>query len=181
MNKLAKKISALMLAAAVAVSAITPAFAANSPISGKSNSDTSIEATTTSGTTATITDVSSTGSKAVIPAYITMANGDVYGIDAIASGAIKAKYDQVTFIMNNNTRVKAKVFKTKAAKKTKKVVFKASAKGSKLTAKQFNKKAFKGFKGKIVIKKSAMSKKQYKKLVKKLRKGGFKGKIVRKK
>ena len=73
-----------------------------------------------------------------------------------------------------------KVAKTKSGKKTKKIVVKA-AEGQKLTASQFDKKAFKGFKGKIVIRKSAMSKKEYNKLVKKLRKDGFKGKITRSK
>ena len=82
--------------------------------------------------------------------------------------------------MNDKTKVGAKIVKSKNAKKTKKIVITAT-KGKKLNASQFNKKAFKGFKGKIIVKKSAMTKKQFKKLAKKLRKGGFKGKIVRKK
>ena len=177
MYKFGRKISALLLAAAVTVSAVVPAFAANSPVSGNAAGDTKVTAVTTSDKTVKVTDVSSTGDVAVIPATVTQ-NGKTYAVDTIATNTIKDKYDKVYLVMNEKTKVEPKVAGTKKSKKTKKIVIKA-AEGQMLTASQFDEEAFKGFKGKIVIKKSAMSKKEFKKLKKKLKEGGFKGKITR--
>ena len=179
MKKFGKKISALILAAAVSISCVVPAFAANSPVSGNSDADTKVSAVTTSDKTCKVTDVTSTSDTAVIPAQVT-SGGKTYAVDVIATNTIKDKYSKGYMVMNSTTKVEPKVAKTKSGKKTKKIVVKA-AEGQKLTASQFDKKAFKGFKGKIVIRKSAMSKKEYNKLVKKLRKDGFKGKITRSK
>ena len=178
MKKFGKKISALILAA-VSISCVVPAFAANSPVSGNSDADTKVSAVTTSDKTCKVTDVTSTSDTAVIPAQVT-SGGKTYAVDVIATNTIKDKYSKGYMVMNSTTKVEPKVAKTKSGKKTKKIVVKA-AEGQKLTASQFDKKAFKGFKGKIVIRKSAMSKKEYNKLVKKLRKDGFKGKITRSK
>ena len=96
--------------------------------------------------------------------------------DVIKKGAIKDKYKKVTLVLSSKTKVGPQIINSKKAKKTKTVVIKA-ANGQKLTASQFDQKAFKGFKGKIIIDKKSMSKKEFKKLKKKLRQGGFKGKI----
>jgi len=102
-------------------------------------------------------------------------------VNKISTGAVNDKtYDKITFELWNRTKVKKNVLKGKA-KKTKTVVITKTKKAHKLVAKRFNKKAFKGYKGKIIVKKFAMSKKQFKKLKKRLKKGGFKGKIVYKK
>lgn len=176
MYKFGKKMAALLLTAVVAVSTVTSAFAVNSPVSGNSDSSTTVTGATTSDNTITVTGVTSTSKTATIPATVTSGN-KTYTVDNIATGTIAAKYSKVYLILNDTTTVSAKIAKSKKAKKTKKLVISAAS-GKKLTAAQFNKKAFKGFKGKITVKKSAMSKKQFKKLVKRLRKGGFKGKIV---
>ena len=177
MYKFGRKISALLLAAAVTVSAVVPVFAANSPVSGNAAGDTKVTTVTTSDKTVKVTDVSSTGDVAVIPATVTQ-GGKTYAVDIVATNTIKDKYDKVYLVMNEKTKVEPKVAGTKKSKKTKKIVVKA-AEGQMLTASQFDEEAFKGFKGKIVIKKSAMSKKEFKKLKKKLKEGGFKGKITR--
>ncbi len=179
MYKFGKKIVTLLLTAAMAVSTVTSAFAINSPVTGNTVANSTVTAVTTGTDTVAVTDVQSTSNTAVITNTVTK-NGKTYTVNYIASGTIKAKYSKVYIILNNTTLVKAKIAKSKKARKTKKIVISAAS-GQKLNATQFNKKAFKGFKGKIVIKKSAMTKKQYKKLVKRLRKGGFKGKIVYKK
>ena len=175
MYKFGRKISALLLAAAVSVSAVVPAFAANSPVSGNTDADTKVTAITTSDKTCTVTDVNSTGDVAVIPALVSQ-GGKTYAVDKVATNTLKDKYDKVYLVMSEKTKVDPKVANTKKSKKTKKIVVKV-VEGQKLTASQFDKEAFKGFKGKIIIRKGAMSKKEFKKLVKKLRKGGFKGKI----
>ena len=127
---------------------------------------------------APVTDGGTTGGKVTIHVDVST-GGNTYAVDVIGTGTITKKYKLVTLELTEKTKVGPSIAKTKKAKKTKKIVIKA-ADGQKLTASQFDKKAFKGFKGKIVVKKSAMTKKQFKKLVKKLRKGGFKGKIIRK-
>ena len=179
MNKLGRKVSALLLAAAVTVSTVIPAFAAGSPVSGKVVSESTVSGTTTGNTTIAVTDVTSTTDTATIPSSITV-NGKTYDVDVIRTNTIKEKYASVTLVLRNTTKVEAQVAKLKKAKKTKKIVITAAA-GQKIKASQFSKKAFKKFKGKIIVKKSAMTKKQFRKLKKKLRKGGFKGKIRYKK
>lgn len=191
MNKLGRKLSALLLAAAVSVSAVSPAFAAGSPTQGQpvgtpvagdsTNSQSTISGYVDGEKTMTVTGVNAKGLTAKIPASLKASNGQTYDIDVIATGTIKKKYKKVTLVLNPTTKVQSKVAKAKKAKKTKKIVIKAAKADKSLTAAQFSKKAFKGLKGKIVVKKSAMTKKQFKKLRKKLRKGGFKGKIVYKK
>lgn len=178
MNKLGRKVSALLLAAAVTVSTVIPAFAAGSPVSGKVDSNSTVSGTT-GNTTIAVTDVTSTTDTATIPSSITV-NGKTYDVDVIRTNTIKKKYASVTLVLRNTTKVEAQVAKLKKAKKTKKIVITAAA-GQKIKASQFSKKAFKKFKGKIIVKKSAMTKKQFRKLKKKLRKGGFKGKIRYKK
>ena len=186
MSKLGRKVSALLLATSVVISTVVPAFAANSPTTGNTPTGTpvaatdgasTVEGTTTSDTTAAVNKVSSTDKTAVIPNTI-KANSKDYLVDEIKTGTIKDKYNKVTMILNSTTKVDAQVAQSKKAKKTKKIVIQA-ADGQKLKAAKFNKKAFKGFKGKVVVKKSAMSKKEFNKLKKKLKKGGFKGKISR--
>ncbi len=180
MNRFGRKVSALVLAAAVTVASVVPAFAANSPVSGKSDSSTTVNATVNKdGKSVTVKSISSTGKSATIPASV-KSGGKNYSVSEIKTNSIQKKYNKVTIVMNDKTKVDAKIVKSKNAKKTKKIVITATN-GKKLNASQFNKKAFKGFKGKIIVKKSAMTKKQFKKLAKKLRKGGFKGKIAWKK
>lgn len=189
MNKLGRKLSALFLAAAVAVSTVSPAFAANgsptqgqpvgTPVAGDAaNSKSTVSGYVDGEKTMTVTKVNAKGSTAKVPSYLKASNGQTYDVDVIATGTISKKYKKVTLVLNPTTKVQAKVAKSKKAKKTKKIVIKASKADKSVKASQFSKKAFKGFKGKIVVKKSAMTRKQFKKLVKKLRKGGFKGKIV---
>ena len=175
MSKFGRKVSALLLAAAVAVSTAVPAFAASSPVSGKTGSDTTVYGDV-NNETVSIDKVVSEGKTAVVPGYVT--SGDkTYSVNEIKTGAITKKYNKVTLYLHSSTKVRKQIAKNKNAKKTKKIVIEAVDK--KLKASQFSKKAFKGFKGKIIVKKSAMSKKEFKKLVKRLRKGGFKGKIYR--
>ena len=175
MYKFGRKISALVLAAVVTVSTVLPAFAAGSPVTGKGDSDTTVSGETLADETVAVTGVTSTTKTATIPSSL-----DNHKVSVIRTASIKNKFSTVTLILNSDTKVEPMVAKSKKAKKTKKIVIKA-ADGQRITASQFYKKAFKGFKGKIVVKKSAMTKKQFKKLKKKLRKGGFKGKIVNKK
>ena len=210
------KLSALLLAVALSVSAVAPSFAANSPTGGGGNSPTYVTTpetdapTTTPATPATpseptqteapetnvstnsnantsiegevvdtgvkITKVESTTKNALIPAYVTSADGEVYSVDEIASGAIQDKYDKVSLVLTSETKIRANIASTDSAKETKKFVIKAQ-KGQKLKATQFSKKAFKNCTGKIVVYSSAMTKKEFKKLVKRLAKGGFKGKL----
>ena len=184
--KVFKKIAVFLLALVLLSGAVdlelplgnlaSTAWAATSPVNAPVGNITEVYGETTGGNTIAIEKVTSTGDTATIPATITT-NGKTYVVYEIKTGTIAKKYKKVTLIMNNKTKIEASVAKSKKAKKTKKIVIKA-ADGQKLTASQFDKKAFKGFKGKIVVKKSAMTKKQFKKMVKKLRKGGFKGKIV---
>lgn len=172
MSKFGRKVSALLLAAAVAVSTAVPAFAASSPVSGKTDSDTTVYGDAEKDTVS-INKVVSEGKTAVVPGYVT--SGDkTYSVSEIKTGAITKKYNKVTLYLQSSTKVRKQIAKNANAKKTKKIVIEAV--GKKLKASQFSKKAFKGFKGKIIVKKSAMSKKEYKKLAKRLRKGGFKGK-----
>ena len=205
MNRLMRKVSALMLTAAIAMGTVAPSFAANakSPVTpvqptqpttpvqptadpvgtavsgNDETTSTTITAVTIGDTTVAVTQATSKDT-IEIPATITASNGKTYTVNVIKTGTITQKYLKATLILNNTTTVEAQIAKSKRARKTKKVVIKAAA-GQKLTASQFDKKAFKKFKGKIVVKKSAMTKKQFRKLKKKLRKGGFKGKIVYKK
>lgn len=185
--KVFKKIAVFLLALVLVSGAVdielppgsilSTARAADSPVTAPvTTDDTTVEGVTTGDKTVAITNVITNNDKVTIPEVVST-GGKTYVVDEIGSGAIAKKYKQVTLILNENTKVKANIAKSKQAKKTKKIVIKA-ANGQKLTASQFDKKAFKGFKGKIVVKKSAMTKKQFKKMVKKLRKGGFKGKIV---
>lgn len=175
MSKFGRKVSALLLAAAVAVSTAVPAFAASSPVSGKTGSDTTVYGDVTNETVS-IDKVVSEGKTAVVPGDVT--SGDkTYSVSEIKTGAITKKYNKVTLYLHSSAKVREQIAKNKNAKKTKKIVIEAVDK--KLKASHFSKKAFKGFKGKIIVKKSAMSKKEFKKLVKRLRKGGFKGKIYR--
>lgn len=175
MSKFGRKVSALLLAAAVAVSTAVPAFAASSPISGKADSDTTVYGDV-NNETVSIDKVVSEGKNAVVPGYVT--SGDkTYSVSEIKTGAITKKYNKVTLYLHSSAKVREQIAKNKNAKKTKKIVIEAVDK--KLKASHFSKKAFKGFNGKIIVKKSAMSKKEFKKLVKRLRKGGFKGKSYR--
>ena len=177
MNKLARKVSALLLAAAVTVTTVVPAFAANSPVAGNGDSNTKVSGIVQTDNTVAIDNVTSTTEAATIPASVT-SKDKTYAVSEIKTDTIKTTYDRVTIVLNNFTKVRKSIALSKEAKKTKKIVIKA-ANGQRVTASQFSKKAFKGFKGKVVVKKSAMSKKQFRKLKKKLRKGGFKGKIWR--
>ena len=171
MSKFGRKVSALLLAAAVAVSTAVPAFAASSPVTGKTGSDTTVYGEVKNDTVS-VDKVVSKGKTAVVPGYVT--SGDkTYSVSEIKT----KKYNKVTLYLHSSAKVREQIAKNKNAKKTKKIVIEAV--GKKLKASHFSKKAFKGFKGKIIVKKSAMSKKEFKKLVKRLRKGGFKGKIYR--
>ena len=169
--KILKKIAVFLLALVLVSGAVDTELLSGSLLSTASAADSPV--------TAPVTEGGTTGNKTVTITNVVSTDGKTYAVDVIGTGVITKKYKLVTLELNNQTKVGASVAKTKKAKKTKKIVIKA-ADGQKLTASQFDKKAFKGFKGKIVVKKSAMTKKQFKKLVKKLRKGGFKGKIIRK-
>lgn len=179
MYRLGRKVVALALAAAVAVSVASPAFAAGSPVKGVTEgSKTTVTSTTTGKDTVAVDKISNSEKKAAIPSKVVdQESGKTYKVDLIKTGAITKKYDRVSIFLRNTTKVSAKIMKSKKAKKTKKIVI-LKVGDTKLKASQFDKKAFKGYKGKIKVKKSAMTKKEFKKLVKKLRKGGFKGKIV---
>ncbi len=182
MFKFGKRIATLLLTAAMTVASVTSAFAVNSPVSGKTYSDSTNSGFTTSGTTAKVTDLFSTSKSAVIASTITdTKTKKTYTVDAIETGTIKARYKKVCLVLNDTTQVKKQIAKSKSARKTKKIVIKAAS-GKKLTAAQFDEKAFKKFKGKIIVRKGAMTKKQFEELVKKLKskRGGFKGKIIRK-
>lgn len=177
MSKFAKRIAAMVLAAAMMVSVGTEAFAANpSGTEGNTKSDTTITTTPASATEVNVTKASSTKDTLFVAGD---QNGKV--VKSIASSTVTdKKYSTITFEVYKRTKWKKNVLGGKA-KKTKKVVIKKAKNAKKLIAKNFNAKAFKGFKGKIVVKKSAMTKKQFNKLKAKLKKGGFKGKISYKK
>ena len=176
MSKVAKRIAAMVLAAAMMVSAGTEAFASNpSGTSGNTKSDTTVTTNNASSDEVNVTKASSTKDTLFVA-------GKQKGkyVLSLASGTVSdKKYATITFEVYRRTKWKKNVLKSKA-KKTKKVIITKAKDAKKLVAKKFNSKAFKGYKGKIIVKKSAMTKKEFNKLKKKLKKGGFKGKISRK-
>ena len=179
MNKAMKRIAALVLAGVMTISASMSAFAVGSPVSGNIGNNTSVKGTTTSKDGVEVHEVQSSSTKATVSSTVKL-NGKTYNVDSIGTNTItQKKLKKVTFSVTGKTTFKKKVVKVKTAKKLKTVVI-TSSKG-KLKAKNFNKSAFKGYKGKIVVKKKAMTKKEFNKLKKRLKKGGFKGKISYKK
>ena len=176
MSRLAKRMAAMVLAAAMMVCAGTEAFAANpSGGSGNTKSDTTITTTKASSDEVNVTKASSTKDTLFVA-------GKQKGkkILSLASGVVSnKKYKTITFEVYRRTKWKKNILK-KNAKKTKKVIITKAKDAKKLVAKKFNSKAFKGYTGKIIVKKGAMTKKEFNKLKKKLKKGGFKGKISRK-
>ncbi len=179
MRKFGKNLTAMVLAAAVMVSTACTAFAAGSPVSGNVGKNTTGTGTTISDTGMKVTKVTSSGKTAYVDSVVHGEKSD-YDVDVIATGTLTSKKKKVTFAVKDTTKFESQVLKGKGLK-TKKVVLRIGVtRSGKLTAANFNKKAFKGYKGKIVVKKGSISKKEFKKLKKKLKSGGFKGKIVRK-
>ena len=179
MRKFGKNLTAMVLAAAVMVSAACTAFAAGSPVEGNIGNNTTGKTETVSDTGVKVTGATSTDKEMYIDSVVHGENGD-YDVDVIGTGTVAAKKSKVTIAVKDTTTFEKQVLKGKGLK-TKKVVLRIGAtRNGKLKAANFNKKAFKGYKGKIVVRKGSISKKEFKKLVKKLKKGGFKGKIVRK-
>ena len=181
MRKFGKNLTAMVLAAAVMVSTACTAFAAGSPVKGVIGDNTNSTGTTISDTGVETGKVSvSSGKTAYVDSYLKLDNGKTYDVDVISTGTVTSKLKKVTFAVKDTTKFEKQVLKGKGLK-TKKVVLRIGVtRSGKLTAANFNKKAFKGYKGKIVVRKGSISKKEFKKLKKKLKKGGFKGKIVRK-
>jgi hypothetical protein len=192
--------AAMVLAAAMALTTVTSAFAASSPgkdtpvapttkpgdvITGKAdgtagdNTDMTGVVNTNGGVT--ITKASNSGSTLDISSYMVTNKGEAFDVDVVATGSISGKkYSKITLGTKASTTFQKKIVKGKKANKSKKIIITTRTNETgKLKASNFHKQAFKGFKGKIIVRKKAMTKKQFKKLVKKLRKGGFKGKIVR--
>ena len=121
-----------------------------------------------------VTSISSNGSSVSVPANVAGQS-----VREIASGAVSGKsYKSITLTVNGNTKFGKSILKDKKARKAKSV--RITSTNGKLRASNFNKKAFKGYKGKLIISKKSMTKKEFNKLKKKLKKGGMKGKIVRK-
>ena len=182
MNKLAKRMAALVLAGAMMVSAATSAFAASSPTKGNSSTKTFNTASDSSGDVKiTSTNANSSGASGSTLFVAGKQNGK--HVRTITSGAIGVKkYSTITLELFERTKVKKNVINSKA-KATTKIIITKHKNAKKLHAKRFNKAAFKnlGKKTTIIVKKSAMTKKEFNKLKKKLKKGGFKGKIKYKK
>ena len=179
MRKFGKNLTAMVLAAAVMASTVCTAFAAGSPVTGNVGKNTTGTGTAVSDTGMKLTKATSSSKTMYIDSVIHDEKGD-YDVDVIATGTVTSKKKKVTFAVKDTTKFEKQVLKGKGLK-TKKVVLRIGASRSgKLTAANFNRKAFKGYKGKIVVRKKYMSAKEFKKLKKKLKKGGFKGKIVRK-
>lgn len=121
-----------------------------------------------------VTNISSNGSSVSVPANVAG-----QPVREIASGAVSGKaYKSITLTVNGNTKFGKSILKDKKARKAKSV--RITSTNGKLRASNFNKKAFKGYKGKLIISKKSMTKKEFNKLKKRLKKGGMKGKIVRK-
>ena len=199
MIRFGKKFAALVLAGTMALTTVTTAFAAGSPVTpvvpptktgesttgkpdGKKDSATDITGTVDSNGGVTLTKATSTSKEVEIRSYMINSKGESFDVDVIATGSVSGKkYNKIFFGTKATTTFQKKVVKGKKALKSKKIIITTrTGETGKLKASNFHKQAFKGFKGKIVVKKKAMSKKEFKKLVKKLRKGGFKGKISRK-
>ena len=181
MRKFTKRFSALILAATMIASTAVSGYAASSPEKGNDDKGSTIITTekTSKKNEVAVTNAK-TSSDSLKNLFIKGKINKKY-VKTISSGAVSdKKYDKITFELYKRTRVKKNVLKGKA-KKTKTVVITKAKTAKKLVAKHFNKKAFKGYKGKIIVKKAAMKKKEFKKLKKKLKKGGFKGKIYYKK
>ena len=179
MRKFGKNLTAMVLAAAVMVSTAVTAFAVGSPVEGNIGKNTTGKTETVSDTGVKVTGATSTDKAIYIDSVVHGENGD-FDVDVIGTGTVTAKKNKVTIAVKDTTTFEKQVLKGKGLK-TKKVVLRiGSTRSGKLKAANFNKKAFKGYKGKIVVRKGSISKKEFKKLVKKLKKGGFKGKIVRK-
>ena len=182
MYKFGKRLAALALAAAVAMSSsVFASSVINSPVSGTTNDSNS----TVSGkaiSTNQDTDIAKAQSKTdtLVIASIVKKDTRTFKVTRINTGAVSGKkYKQIKIFCRSNVKFKKQVIKGKS-KKSKKLIITIASGQKKLKAANFDKKAFKGFKGQIIIKKKAMSKKQFNKLKAKLRKGGFKGKITRK-
>ena len=181
MRKFTKRFSALILAATMIASTAISGYAASSPDKGNDDDGTTIIVTKKTSKADELAVTSAKTTKASLKNLYVKGWINKKYVNKISSGTVKdKKYDKITFELWNRTKISKNVLKGKA-KKTKTVVITKTKKAHKLVAKRFNKKAFKGFKGKIIVKKFAMKKKEFKKLKKKLKKGGFKGKIYYKK
>ena len=175
MNRLAKRMAALVLAGTMMVSAATSAFAATGSATG-GNTKPSEQVTTAADSKGDVKITSATSSADTL--FVAGLQSGKH-VRTINSGAIGSKkYSTITLELFERTAVKKNVI-NKKAKATKKVIITKHKNAKKLKAKKFNKAAFKnlGKKCTIVVKKSAMTKKEFNKLKKKLKKGGFKGKI----
>ena len=173
MNKITGKLLTLLITASIALSTAACAFAAGSPTTGNTTPETTIvtKPAKKSSEVKVVSAKSRTGNL-----FIAGKQNGKY-VKVIAGKTINdKKYDKITLECYKRTRVKANVL-GKKSRKTKTVVITKAKTAKKLIAKRFNKKAFKGYKGKIVVRKSAMTKKQYRLLKKKLKAGGFKGKM----
>lgn len=189
-----KKLSALLLAAALTVSSVSPAFAVESPTTGSTPTTTvttnpstgEVEFSTTSGQSTVsgeidgkdviVNKAKSTKKKNAVLnlAYVKTKDGEKKTVTKIAKGAIKGKQKKKTLKVNNVTRF-LKGFLSKGARNNTEIL---EFVGKKLKAKQF-KNAFAGYPGKIVFSKKVMSNKQFKKLRNMLNKEGFKGTLSR--
>ena len=181
MSKLTKRVAVLFLTGAIVVSSAAMAFAAGSPTAGKTTVDEGVAKVTVDTAkdgTADVTGVTPENKKTsvVVNATVKDANGASYTVTTVKTSTLTMPCKAVTFNVNGGTKFEKQV--VKKGVKIKQINIK-SADGTTFTAKDFNKKAFKGFKGKIKVAKNAMSKKQFNKLAKQLKKGGFKGKISR--
>ena len=179
MYKFRKRLAALVLAATVVMtSSVFASSVVNSPVSGTTNNSSS----TVSGKaldTKQNTDIEKAKSttKNLVIASIVKQDTRTFAVTRINTGAVSGKkYNKITIYCKSNVQFQKQVIKGKSLKSKKLIITIANGQ-SKLKAKNFNKKAFKGFKGTITVKKKAMTKKEFNKLKKKLKKGGFKGTI----
>ena len=98
-------------------------------------------------------------------------------MDVIRDKHDQEKYDELTLVLRNTTKVEAQVAKLKKAKKTKKIVITAAA-GQKIKASQFYKKAFKKFQGQDHCQEERDDKKQFRKLKKSLERAASRARFV---
>ncbi len=182
MRRFGKRLAAAALAAFMAVSTMTTAFAANSPTSGNSSSASNavvpqaVTVNTTGGSAVSALvdldnvvtiysiDASGNGKKATIDSEFIGSDGKTYLVNVIASGSIKSKSKKVVLRLKKHTFVKGNCLSADIASYVGTIVIKKQGDGSLLTADQFDRDAFDNFTGTIKIKSSAMSQDEFNKL-----------------
>jgi len=191
MNKTFRNLAIFALSAVMAVSGTSAVFAAGSPQTGgtpvaqtgvavaSTPTQTAAAVTTSTDGGATLESIQANvktvkvGTVVTVngqPTAVVTVGGVNYKLETIAKSAVSTtKTKKVTLTVNSDTKFNSYVIGSKARKSGKlKNVYIKTASG-KLTAANFDKKAFKKYKGNVRIKKGCMTKTEYKKLKKRLK------------